>query len=374
MEVPRTEPRVSTLELFFDLVFVFTITQLTALLAHYPDGKHLLQVVLMLTVIWWMYGGFVWLTNAVATDSTERRLLLLGGMACFMVISLAIPTAFSGDGEVFAAAYFAVIVIHAGLFTRSWNAEAARAIWTTARFNLAAASLILAGALVGEDPWQYVLWGAGALAAVSATVLHDVSGYRIAPGHFVERHGLVMIVALGESVVAVGIGASEQPLTVKLIAMALAGLALAAALWWAYFEVEDETEPALEAVPDDRRARVSLRAYYFSHLVLLLGVIAVAAGLEEGIAHPSDAASLGIALCLSGGAAAYFLANADFRRTLGISHGPWLVLAALLSLATIPVGTEGSALLQLFVLLALVVTCLIAESRREGRPRARGAV
>ncbi|HEX2360252.1 MAG TPA: low temperature requirement protein A [Solirubrobacterales bacterium] len=354
--------RVSTLELFFDLVFVFTITQLTGVLAHHPDGEHLLQVALMLTVIWWMYGGFVWLTNAVATDTTRRRLLLLGGMACFMVISLSIPTAFSGDGEIFAGAYLAVILVHAALFTRSWNAEAARAILTTVRFNLAAALLILAGALIGDEPWEYILWGLGALAAISTTWLQDSTRFRIQPSHFVERHGLVVIVALGESVVAVGIGASGQELTAGVLGVAVAGLALSAALWWSYFEVEDEAGAAFAAVPDEHRAQQALTSYYFAHLLLLGGVIAVAAGLEEGIAHPYDTASLGIALCLSGGAAAYFAGEVAFRRSLGIAHGAWLGVAGLVALATVPLGTAGSALLQLVVLLAAVVACLVAEA------------
>ena len=361
-EASDERARVSTLELFFDLVFVFTITQLTGVLAHHPDGEHLLQVGLMLTVIWWMYGGFVWLTNAVATDTTRRRLLLLGGMACFMVISLAIPTAFSGDGEIFAGAYLAVIVIHAALFTRTWNTEAARAILTTVRFNLAAALLILAGALIGDAPWEYILWGLGALAAISTTWLQDSSGFRIQPAHFVERHGLVVIVALGESVVAVGIGASGQELTAGVLGVAVAGLALSAALWWSYFEVEEEVGAAFAGVPDEHRAQRALTSYYFAHLLLLGGVIAVAAGLEEGIAHPYDPASLGIALCLSGGAAAYFAGEVAFRRSLGIAHGAWLGIAGLLAVATVPLGTESSALLQLVVLLAAVVACLIAEA------------
>ena len=133
------EVGVTTLELFFDLVFVFTITQLTALLAHHPTGEGLLQVTLMLGFIWWMYAGYSWLTNAVTPDRTAYRLALLAGMACWLVISLTIPGAFSGDGEVaFAAAYIVVVIIHAGLFTRARVRSAATAILRVARFNLTA--------------------------------------------------------------------------------------------------------------------------------------------------------------------------------------------------------------------------------------------
>ena len=111
--------RVSTLELFFDLVFVFTITQLTAVLSHDPTPRGLLRVVLMLGVIYWMYGGYAWLTNAVAPDRAARRLVLLGGMAGYLVLALTIPDAFSGDDLAFGLAYLVVVSIHAGLFSRT---------------------------------------------------------------------------------------------------------------------------------------------------------------------------------------------------------------------------------------------------------------
>src|SRR5688500_16446505 len=252
---PEQEVRVSTLELFFDLVFVFTITQLTAILAHHPDGEHLLQVVLMLGVIWWMYGGFAWLTNAVPPDRDRRRLLLLGGMACFLVISLTIPTAFEGDGAIFAAAYFVVILIHVGLFRQTSVGSAAAAILEIVRFNFAGATLVLIAALVDTEPWDYLLWGAALATLVSSVWLQDSSQFRIRVAHFVERHGLVVIVALGESVVAVGIGASGQEITAGMLGVALCGLGLAAALWWAYFgeDVDEDDVRALAAVPEPKR-------------------------------------------------------------------------------------------------------------------------
>jgi low temperature requirement protein LtrA len=364
---PEQEVRVSTLELFFDLVFVFTITQLTAVLAHHPDGEHLLQDMLMLGVIWWMYGGFAWLTNAVAPDRDARRLLLLGGMACFLVISLTIPTAFEGDGEIFAAAYFAVILIHVGLFRQAWAASAASAILKTVQFNLAGATLILIAAFVGTEPWEYVLWGLALAVLVSSVWLQDSTGFRIRVGHFVERHGLVVIVALGESVVAVGIGASGQEMTAEMLAVAVLGLGLAAALWWAYFgeDADEDDARALAAIPEHERPQVALHSYYFGYLPILLGVLAVAAGLEEGIAHAFDASKLGIALALGGGAACFLVGVVLFRLALGIRLPPWRLIAALLALATVPLGTEGSALLQIAVLLAVLAACFALEMRAE---------
>jgi low temperature requirement protein LtrA len=367
---PRDEEvRVSTLELFFDLVFVFTITQLTATLAHDPTAEGLLQVVLMLIVIWWMYAGYAWLTNAIPPESPTRRLFLLGGMACFLVISLAIPTTFSGDGVVFGAAYLAVICFHTGLYVGSPAWTTLGDVLSFERFNFATAILIIAAGIVDDYGWGYVLWGLALVPIWITRWLLSVEGDPIrSNAHFVERHGLVVIVALGESVVAVGIGASGQPLSVEMLAVAVLGLALSAGLWWTYFgSDDDEPDVALAAIPIERKARGAINAYYYSHLLILLGIVADAAGLERAIAHPFDPLTFGLALALGGGSAIFFLGDVLFRRSLGIGHGTWRLIAGALALATVPLGTEGSALLQLAALVVAVTGCLVAEHVRRGR-------
>jgi low temperature requirement protein LtrA len=151
--------RVSTLELFFDLVFVFTITQLTAVLSDDPTLRGLLRVVLMLGVIFWMYGGYAWMTNAVATDRVARRLLLLGGMAGFLVLALAIPAAFTDGDVAFGVAYLVIVSIHTGLYSRTGVPHTVRALVRLAPFNLASALLVLAAVMV-EGTAAYLLWGA----------------------------------------------------------------------------------------------------------------------------------------------------------------------------------------------------------------------
>jgi len=202
--------RVSTLELFFDLVFVFTITQLTAVLSDDPTLRGLLRVVLMLGVIFWMYGGYAWMTNAVATDRVARRLLLLGGMAGFLVLALAIPRAFTEGDVAFGVAYLVIVSIHTGLYSRTGVPNTVRALVRLAPFNLASALLVLAAVMV-EGTAAYLLWGAAFVLEWFTPRLAGVGGFRIAPAHFVERHGLVVIVALGESIVAIGIGAAGLP-------------------------------------------------------------------------------------------------------------------------------------------------------------------
>jgi low temperature requirement protein LtrA len=373
--IDRDEVRVSTLELFFDLVFVFTVTQLTALLVHHPDGTGLGQVALMLAAIWWMYSGFAWLTNAVTPDRTALRLPLLAGMAAFFVISLTIPTAFDGDGVVFACAYIAVIAIHTLLYMQSarWSVTG---VWSFARMNVVAAALILAGTIIGGS-WEYILWGAAvSIFAITPALIPEESGW-IRPSHFVERHGLVIIVALGESVVAVGIGASELEVTGELLLVAVLGLAVSAALWWVYFgHDDDEAREALLAMrPTKREFLATNVAYYWAHLLLLLGIVADAAGLEEAIAHPFDRLDFAFALALGGGTALYLMGHALFRLSLGLNFKPWRGLAAALALATIPLGTEASALAQLAALVGVLGVCLAIEAlpAREAAGRSRAA-
>jgi len=354
--------RVSTLELFFDLVFVFTITQLTAVLAHHPDAGGLVRVVLLLVVIWWMYGGYAWLTNVVAPDRVAYQLLLLGGMAAFLVISLAVPHAFASGGLAFGLAYVAVVLIHAGLFSRSQAGASAAAMLRLAPLNLVAAAAIVAAGIAGGTA-RWVLWGLAVAVILLPSLRRPDPRFQIAPSHFVERHGLVVIVALGESVVAVGIGARAHDLTLGLVAVAVLGLGLSACLWWTYFgQAEDERAlEALAAAPRAERAWLALRGFYHWHLLILLGVIALASALEQAIGHPLESLSAARSLALGAGVACFLVGDVLFRRTLGIGDSRWRLTAAALALATVPLGPEISAVAELAALFAVVVGCLVLE-------------
>jgi|SRR5215211_686370 len=360
------EVRVSTLELFFDLVFVFTITQLTAVLAGHPTGQGLLRVSLMLIVIWWMYGGYAWLTNLVAPDRLAYQLLLLGGMAAFLVLSLAVPTAFGDGGVTFGLAYLLIVLIHAGLFTRSQAGASATAILKVAPLNTAAALFITAGGIAGGTA-RGVLWGLALAVILLPSFRPPDPRFEINPTHFVERHGLVVIVALGESVVAVGIGASAHALTAGLVSIAVLGLGLTACLWWAYFG-EGQDERALEAMlaaPNKDRPRLALFGFYHWHLLILLGVIALASALEQAIGHAADPLSFARSLALGGGVALFLLGDSLFRWTLSIGRPGWRLLAAALALATIPLGTEASAVVELGAQFVVLAGCLAMELAAE---------
>ena len=356
--------RVTTLELFFDLVFVFTVTQLTTTLVDGPQPRALIEVVLMLGVIFWMYGGYAWLTNSVALDRLERRLLLLGGMAGFLVIALAIPTAFAGGGLTFGLAYLVVVGVHTTLYTKAASERSRAAILRVVPYNLCTASLVLAAGAVGGDA-EYALWGLAFALEWVTPVLAGTGRFDLDPAHFVERHGLVVIVAIGESIVAIGIGASDLPLDAKLVAVAGLGLLLSVCLWWTYFGRDDDVaaEHALRASPPERRGPLAIHAFGYCHLALLLGIIAVAAGIKKAVGHPFDALELEAALELGGGAALFMAGDILFRRALGLGRGPWRGIAAAGAALTIPLGSEGSAVLQLTALVIVLAAALTADAR-----------
>jgi low temperature requirement protein LtrA len=368
---------VTTLELFFDLVFVFTLTQLTTVLFRAPDGRSLLEVVVMLVLIWWMYGGYAWMTNAVSAHTTSRRLLLFAAMAAYFVLALTIPAAFGGAGLAFGLAYLVIVFIHALLFTRAAQVSAARAILTLAPYNVGAALVVLAGGVVGGTT-QYVLWGAAGLFEWLTPAIRGTSGFLIGPAHFVERHGLVVIVAIGESVVAIGFGASQLAVNASLVAVAVVGLALSALLWWLYFGGDDErAERALVALPQLERAQAALRAFGYWHLPMLLGIIAIAAVEREATAHPFSALSWARAAILGAGAATYLAGDIGFRRELAIGRIGWRSAAAAASLAAIPVGVAVSPFAETALLVAILGAVVIAEAglaTREARvPGSAGA-
>ena len=355
------ELRVSTLELFFDLVFVFTLTQLTTLLADDLSLGGMARVVLIFDVLFWMYAAYAWLTNQVPPDRPARKLLLILAMAAFLVCALAAPRAFDGGGFAFGLGYLLVVLVHGGLYAEAYGGVVLR---FAAPNVLAALSLVAAGLLRG--PAAYALW---AVAVLNQLVTPWWSArasarLRVRPAHFVERHGLLLIVALGESVVAIGIGLAGEPLDLGLFAVAVLGLALAAGLWWTYFTGDEEgAEHALATAPPDRRFRLANNAYFYAFIPMLVGVIVIAAGVKKSIGHVGDPLDLGPALALAGGVALYLAGDVAFRRVLGIRPVGHRAAAAALALATLPLGVWVAAGVQLVGLVAVLVATIAAERR-----------
>ncbi|MDR0344639.1 MAG: low temperature requirement protein A [Nocardiopsaceae bacterium] len=360
--------RVSTLELFFDLVFAFTLTQLTALLAKHLSAAAIAQVLLVFGVLWWMYGGYAWLTNTRTPDRTPERALLLTGMAGFLIAGLAIPHGFgesgTGAGLALGLGYLIVVLVHAALYARL-----NRNILLLAPFNTASALLVIGAGLTGGAT-GYVLWAAAlAVQVLSPLVANPGGRFHIQPAHFAERHGALVIVALGESVAAVGIGAAGARVTPSLISAIVLGLALSAGLWWTYFGTGDDAkgERAMTAAEPGQRPSLALSAYFFAHIPILLGVVVTAAGVTLTIGHAAEPHPAGQAVALAAGVALFLAGHAWFRRILRTGPIAGRITAAAFALATSAVGVAVAIEAQLALLLAAIVVMVAAE-RRQARP------
>ncbi|WP_293915114.1 low temperature requirement protein A [Deinococcus sp.] len=352
---------VSTLELFLDLVFVFTITQLSNLVVH-PDGAATyLHAALVLLMVWWMYSGYIWLTSNVGSHRTSYRLLMFGGMGGFLVMALSIPSAFGAGGLPFALGYLLVTLIHAGLFRRA-NNSSAQAIGGIFSYNLTAALLLLAAGLTPGNfrPW---LW----LGAVAVLLLSGVkrreSGFRLRPDHFAERHGLILLIALGESIVAIGVGIGSAAITPALVLGALLGLALSAALWWSYFDRLAEAGAArLAAAPAAEQPRLALQGFGFSHVLMIAGIVLLAAGVKLVTGRLAAADPL-TAWSLAAGVSLYLLGDVLFQRVMTLGNARRYALFAGLALLSAPLGLSAGGPLQLAALLGLLTLLLLLEGR-----------
>jgi low temperature requirement protein LtrA len=365
----ETAVRVSTVELFFDLVFVFTITQLTSVLVAHTSWVGLAQVLVILGVTWWMYAGYAWLTNAVAPVNTLRRGLLLVGMGGFLTMALAVPHAFGPTGWAFGTGYFVVNAVHTGLFLITGGSAAFRAVVGVGSFNLVSAALVLVG---GYTPaaWRYAIWGAAFGLQIVTPYLIPIGGFTVSASHFVERHGLIIIVALGESVVAIGVSASALHLDLGLILVAIAGLVIAYFLYWAYFGGDDErAEVALDGIADPRRrARTALTAFGYAHYPMLIGIVAAAAGVKKEVGHAFGAVSLAQAIALGGGVALFLAGDLIYRRILRLGQPGYRVVSLTGAVASIPLGLVVAAAQMAALMVVLVVPLSI-----EGYLRLRAA-
>jgi low temperature requirement protein LtrA len=357
------DAHVSSLELFFDLVFVFVITQLTSILteARWVSAG---RVALLLVIIWWMYGAYAWLTNVLTPDRVTYQVLLVGGMSAFFVLAITVPRAFDSTGSVFGAAYLVIVLLHAAMFTRSRRGANARAILTIAPWNIVVAVLLIVAGQV-HGPWRWALWIVAAAIILLPSLRPIDQRFEIAPAHFVERHGLIVIIALGESVVAIGVASSDHPITVERTVVAVLGLALTACLWWMYFGRDNE-EHALQAMrraPMERQAALALRAFYHCELLMLGGIVGSAAALRHVVDHPAGELTTGQAVTFAAGVAVYLAGIAAFRAVLGLGHLVWPSAAAALALASIPAGASVSASTQLACLAGTTFACLLAGER-----------
>jgi low temperature requirement protein LtrA len=356
--------RVSTIESFFDLVFVFTITQLTHLVEQARVPLDFLLVLLVLMLIWWMYDGYTWLTNATGAGRS-MRLVLIAAMAGFLVMAIALPSVFGADGLIFGLAYLYVIVLHSLAFFVQGGRSAARAMFGIAPLNAGAGVLVIVAGLVHTD-WKWLFFLAAVAPTVIVTILRRERGVAINSAHFVERHGLVIIIVLGESIVDIGTGASGHALDVQTLAAIILSLILIAALWWTYFDRDDErARDVMESAAQDDRSHMALLGYWYTHLAMIAGIVLIATGVKLVVADEAHRTHEA-AWFLASGLAVYLVGDVWFRWAMSIR--PVMVRAAGISAALI-VGVfgmlwGGAATLGAVTALAIVILVIEDQLRR----------
>jgi len=380
--------KVTPVELFFDLVFVFALTQITSLMAHDLTGRGLVRGLLVLGLLWWSWVGYAWVCNLVVADEGAVRLALFVAMAAMFVMALTVPEAFDDlpgglpGPVVVALGYFAFRALHLALFWIIGRTDPGlrRQLVKFAPAMLAGTALLLVASQF-HGSTQTALWALAMLADYGGTFLGGASGWRIrSAGHFAERHGLIVIVALGESIVAIGVGVADLPISWPIVVASGLGLAVSAAMWWAYFDVSALVgERALANATGADRARLARDAYSYLHFPLMAGVVLAALGLKDVLKyvgdtehhHLSDPLSSLALLALYGGVALYFLAHVAFKlRTAHTLFVPRVVVGVAL-LLLLPLGGMLPALAALGLLAGVLVALVAYETWRFAEERDR---
>jgi len=360
------EPRVSPLELFFDLVFVFGFTQITGTITEGPTAANLGRGALIFLVLWWAWGSYAWLTNAVPMSAKLARVVLCAS-AAMLVTALAVPTAWEDGGVAFALGFLLVMVLHTVLFAVAGeNPETTRAaILRLVPTNIGAALLLVVAGMV-EGTARPVLWVAAVAISYAGPYLTGVAGFGVHPAHLAERHGLIVIIALGESVVAIG-SAGDISVDWGLAGTALIIMGLLVGLWWVYFDHEaEEDEAALTAAEGVDQARMARDVYSYLHVPLVLGVVFAAVGIHEALLHRREPLDPVFAAAFAGGVALYLGALAGIRLRRGSRPGTPCLVALVVALAMIPLGREIEAVASAAVLAAAVLALAFAERPRSG--------
>jgi low temperature requirement protein LtrA len=364
-EAPTSERRATPIELLWDLVFVFAVTQVSALLTHDLSWAEFGRAMLVLALVWWAWSAFAWATNAQDPDAAVFRGVLLLATVLIFIVGLAVPHAFGRDGTVFAVAYAAVRFLHLALYvdaSRRGNASL-RAIAGFATTVAIGMGLLIAGSFA-HGTTRIVLWALAAAidyAGPAWLTRERLRGLQqVAVAHFAERYSLFIIICLGESIIAIGVGASGRRLDAELISAVTLSLLITIGLWWTYFDRFAATaEERLRGHHDPVLAAAD--AYSYLHLVLVAGIIVLAVGDKAAVAHVNDPLSDATRLCLCGGVALYLLGHAAFRlRMVGALSLPKIVAAiavlGVYAISDVPAWvTAGSVALVLAVLVFLEV-------------------
>jgi low temperature requirement protein LtrA len=354
------EQRVTPLELFFDLVVVFGFTQVTRLMSNDLTWRGVGYGLLVLAALWWAWGGYAWLTNALEPEDGAVRAGMFGAMAAMLVVGLAVPGAFEANAVLFGVAYLVVRVLNLVLYliASKGNAGFHRAVMRLAPTAAIGGGLILAAGFA-DGPLRVALWVVALVVIYSAALIGHGQGWNISPAHFAERYGLIVIIALGESVISLGLGAVRISLTAGIVSAAVLGILVIAALWWAYFDVIAVLgQRQLSQASGPSRARLARDSYTYLHLPMIVGIVLFALGLELTVEHVDEPLAAVPAVALCGGLSLYYFSHVAMRirfvyfvrRTTTDAPrwiGPGRVAAGIAMLVLIPVAVELPALVSL---------------------------
>ncbi|MHB8243314.1 MAG: low temperature requirement protein A [Solirubrobacteraceae bacterium] len=364
--VLRDGERVTSLELFFDLVFVLALTQCTALMAGTPTVQGVLKGLLVLGVLWWSWVGYAWLTSVVDPEEGSVRLVIFASMAALLVAALCVPGAFAGDAVLFVCAYAVVRAAHVGLFLLASREDGAlRSSVVGLAGSTAIGVAVLAIAAFTSHGLQIALWSLALLLDMGGPLLFGIEGWKLIPGHFAERHGAIIIIALGESIVAIGAGANGS-VDGGVVAAAVLGTVVAGALWWLYFDiVAIVAERRLSKSTEGReRNEIARDSYSYLHFPMVAGIALIALGLKKTLAHVGDPLAAVPAAAMLGGAAVYLLAHVAFRwRNIHRFNVQRLACAGLLCVALVGEwALKPPSLVTLGVLAAMLSVLIAYES------------
>jgi low temperature requirement protein LtrA len=371
--VLRDGSKVRFLELFFDLVFVLAFTQCTALMIAQPSAEGIVRGLMVLAVLWWSWAGYAWLTSVIDPEEGPIRIAMFGAMAALLVVALAVPDAFGDLGLAFALAYGVVRVAHIVLFVlASGDIPDLRYSVTTLAVSTAIGVTLLTVASFLDGVAQGVMWALAILLDFGGPAIFGVAGWKLVPAHFAERHGLIIILALGESIVVLGVGA-DVGLTAGVITAAVLGVALSSALWWVYFDVVAlVTERRVTRAAEGRERNALARdSYSYLHFPMAAGIVLVAVGLENTLHHLDEPLSAVAAFALLGGVALYLLAHVALRLRNAHSVNWHRLGLAVVLLAAVPAVRDVPSLATLGGVAALLWIMVAYETFTYGEERTR---
>jgi low temperature requirement protein LtrA len=371
--VMREGEQVKPLELFFDLVFVLAITQCTALMASDPTWEGLTKGLLILALLWWTWVGYAWLTSVVDPEEGAVRLVIFGAMAGLLVISLCVPEAFDDRALLFAIAYGVVRWAQIALFILASRDEPAlrHSVLTLAASTAVGVGLIVVASLF-DGAAQGAIWALALVLDYAGPYFFGGEGWMLEPRHFAERHGLIIIIALGESIVAIGAGATVVVGTGE-VAAAVLGIALVAAMWWIYFDVVALVASRRLVAITDRRERnaIARDSYSYLHFPMVAGIVLVALGLKKTLGDVGAELEIEPALALLGGFGVYLLALVAFRLRNVHSINRRRLALGLGMFALLPLAVEIPALATLAIVTAIACLLVAYEAIRYAEHRDR---